>query len=88
MINQKEEESVSDGLKKALEGKGLRKATSFFDFINVRLYDHDDKYEPKIMTYYMWSELNQELQKRKTNDCSQWYIIEPYVRAGIVYIKE
>lgn len=88
MINQNEEETASDALENALEGKGLRKATSFFDFINVRLYDHPDRYEVKIMKYYMWSDRKQELQERQTSEYSQWYIIEPYVKGGIIYVKE
>ena len=30
--------------------KGLRLATGYFDFINVRLHDHEDKYEVEDAT--------------------------------------
>ena len=68
--------------------KGLRLATSYFDFINVRLYDHEDKYEVKYQSYWLWSELKQELQGYKIVEYFQkWEDLEPYVEAGILYIK-
>ena len=68
--------------------KGLRLATSYFDFINVRLYDHEDKYEVKYQSYWLWSELKQELQEyRMVEYFQRWEDLRPYVEAGILYIK-
>ena len=88
MINQKEVESASHCLKIALEGKGLKLATSLYDFINPRLYDHEDKYEVIQQSYWMWSELKGELQEYKVGEWTQWYVLEPYVSSRIVYVKK
>lgn len=80
-----EEESGSEALKIALTGKKLAK--SWFDFINVNLYSHEDKYEVKQQSYWMWSETQQKLQEYKTSEFMQWYAIEEYIKNNIVYIK-
>ena len=87
-ITHVDRESSLKALKRALEGKNLRLATSYFDFINVRLYDHEDKYEVKQQHYWMWSEIQQKLQEYEIGAWSQWYVLQPYVESGIVYIRK
>ena len=77
-------EDSSCALKKASEGKKLAK--SFFDFIEVKLHDHPDRYEVKFRRYWMWSELKQKMQEYEMGEWSQWYVLEEYVNNGIVYI--
>lgn len=74
---------------KAEATKGLRQAKSFFDFINVELYTNRDRYSVKLgMEYFIWSELNNELQSYVVNEALQWINLQEYVDAGLVYIEK
>lgn len=67
---------------------GLRKATSFFDFINVELYPNPERYSVKTgMKYWIWSELKQELQEYEINEVVKYSDLEPYVEKGLIYIE-
>lgn len=69
---------------KAVDGYKL--VESFFDFIEVRLYDHPDRYVLKDMDYWIWSEKNQELQKYHTNEGLTWEMLKPYFENKLLYI--
>jgi hypothetical protein len=68
--------------------KGLKLATTYFDFIDVDLYGHEDRYTVKEMEYWLWSEVNQELQGYKMVEYFQtWDMLKEWVEGGILYIK-
>ena len=65
----------------------LRRAESFFDFINVELYTNPDWYTVKLgMPYWIWSEKKQELQEYHVTEGLRYDMIEEYVNRGLVYV--
>lgn len=88
MNNHKTEDNVSERLKKALHGKNLRRATSWFDFVKIDLYNDPDKYSVIKQKYYMWSESLNTLHERETHSLLQWRNLKEYVKHGLVYVSE
>lgn len=66
--------------------KGLKLATSFFDFIVPEIYQ-EQRYSVKQIEYWIWSELNQELQSYKVTEALRYDMIEPYIENELLYIK-
>lgn len=69
-----------------MDKANLRQATSFFDFIDVDLYQNPDRFTIKNMKYWIWSEKNQELQEHILSDMVRYEMIEKYVEKGLVWI--
>jgi hypothetical protein len=64
----------------------LRKADSFFDFINVNLYEGDG-YEVKIgMKYWYWN--GETLWERTVTEHLFYRDIEKYVKEGMIYVEK
>lgn len=73
---------------------GLRKAETYFDFIEVKIYTHPDRYEVKDMSYWMWSPNLKRLDERKMYEMvdgervmvRQWRSLRRYI--DLIYIKD
>ena len=59
---------------------------SFFDFIEVDLYG-EEKYRVKDMSYWYYSELNDEYQEHRTCEALTYDMIEEYVEKGLIFIQ-
>jgi len=70
-----------------MDKESLKQATTFFDFINVELYDNIDRYSVKDMKYWIYSELKDELQEHRTSEHLRYDMIEKYIEKGLVYVK-
>lgn len=66
-------------------GSKLRKAIDFWDFIDVRLYDHPEHYTMKDMSYWMWSEKKQEYQEYHTKEGLTWEYLKNFI--NILYVE-
>ena len=68
--------------------EGLVKAQDFWDFIEVRLYDHPDRYILKDMVYYIWSEKNQEFQEHRTTEALTYDYLKRFIEKGLVWLQK
>jgi hypothetical protein len=65
-----------------------RKATSFFDFINVELYTNPEGYSPRVgMPYYRWSARKKEWQEHRITEATQYEQLKKLIERGLIYIN-
>lgn len=66
----------------------MRKAKSFFDFINVELHTNKEGYSVKIgMKYSIWSELKGEYQSYEINEGTEYATLKPYIEKGLLWVE-
>lgn len=64
----------------------LRKANSFFDFIEVDLYGEYPGYKVKVgMPYWFY---NGEYVKHEVTEALYYREIEEYVKEGMIYVED
>ena len=64
----------------------LRKAETFWDFIEVTLYEEGDGYRVKVGMPYWFA--GKELVQHKVTDALVYRDIEKYVNEGMIYVEK
>lgn len=66
----------------------MRKAKSFWDFIEVRLHELKDGYTVRVgMKYKIWSELHGEYQEYELNEATEYESLKPYIEKGLLWVE-